>query len=283
MVLGTFSTGLINASIRAGMNFSISLFETNAVALVSDSRAAFLTSALVSQIASARIGTISGMSLAVWAGALITNWLKTTSAPVLICHLPAVLICSSRRGNMSAQAHGFIAATYALTASTAAVRTAGILSANASMSAAQRPESMKVGSRALIAPSVVASTLTAFAAPSRAAGDFLSARALMVASANPMVAKAAGPSFWTRVTSEAAAVSRAALSAAKSEATSNAQSTCSGVTVVPFIAALRDSGEGMWTAGAAATAGMSSICRLSARVLGDGRKKAAHLSNGDSR
>lgn len=37
------------------------LFETNAVAFVKESRAAFFTSALVSQIASARIGTMSGI------------------------------------------------------------------------------------------------------------------------------------------------------------------------------------------------------------------------------
>jgi hypothetical protein len=47
------------------MKRSMSLLETRAVAFVSESRAAFFTSALVSQMASARMGTMSDMSLAV--------------------------------------------------------------------------------------------------------------------------------------------------------------------------------------------------------------------------
>lgn len=48
MVVGTSSTGLMRDEMRAGMNFSISLLETRAQSLVRDTRAAFLTSALVS-------------------------------------------------------------------------------------------------------------------------------------------------------------------------------------------------------------------------------------------
>lgn len=92
MVPGTSSTGLIRALIRAGIKRSMSLFDTRAVAFVSESRAAFFTSALVSQIASERTGTISGMRRAVWTGALVTSWLRMTMEPVLTCHLPAVLI-----------------------------------------------------------------------------------------------------------------------------------------------------------------------------------------------
>jgi hypothetical protein len=92
MVLGTSSTGLIRALIRAGIKRSISLFDTSAVAFVSESRAAFFTSALVSQMASERTGMISGIRRAVWVGALLTSWFKMTREPVLTCHLPAVLI-----------------------------------------------------------------------------------------------------------------------------------------------------------------------------------------------
>lgn len=48
MVVGTSSTGLMREEINAGMNFSISLLETSAQSLVSEARAAFLTSDLVS-------------------------------------------------------------------------------------------------------------------------------------------------------------------------------------------------------------------------------------------
>ena len=48
IVVGTSSIGLMSDEMSAGMNFSISLFETSAQSLVSDARAAFLTSALVS-------------------------------------------------------------------------------------------------------------------------------------------------------------------------------------------------------------------------------------------
>lgn len=50
MVIGTSSTGLIREEMRAGMNFSISLLETRAHSVVSEARAAFLTSDLVSII-----------------------------------------------------------------------------------------------------------------------------------------------------------------------------------------------------------------------------------------
>ena len=48
IVVGTSSIGLMRDEIKAGMNFSMSLLETSAQSLVSEARAAFLTSALVS-------------------------------------------------------------------------------------------------------------------------------------------------------------------------------------------------------------------------------------------
>ena len=72
IVFGTSSTGLIRALIRAGIKRSMSLLDTRAVAFVSESRAAFFTSALVSQITSERTGTISGIRREVWTGALLT-------------------------------------------------------------------------------------------------------------------------------------------------------------------------------------------------------------------
>lgn len=101
MVVGTSSTGLIKEEMRAGINFSISLLETRAQRLVSEARAAFFTSDLVSmeednkanqstirddkkstgkrkeknspQMASTMTGIMSGMARAHWSAAEVTS------------------------------------------------------------------------------------------------------------------------------------------------------------------------------------------------------------------
>jgi hypothetical protein len=89
-----------------GADFSISLLETRAVALVSEARAAFLTSALVSQMAPERVGTISGMSLAICSAEDLTRVSRRVRHPVLTCHFPAVSIWLRIEGRMRGVAQG---------------------------------------------------------------------------------------------------------------------------------------------------------------------------------
>merc|ERR1712093_685136 len=95
-------------------------------------RAAFLTSALVSQIASAMTGMMAGICLAIWAAAWVMRMSMISRDPVLTCHLPAVLICWRRISSMIGEAHGDMTLAKVLTASTAAARTCFSLSAKVS-------------------------------------------------------------------------------------------------------------------------------------------------------
>jgi hypothetical protein len=82
-------------------------------------------------------------------------------------------------------------------ASRAAIRTAGILAANTSMRDGHKPDSMKVGSKRWMCPDLTKEQM-ACAAPLRAAGDFLSARAWMTTRENSMVSRTVGSDFWAR-------------------------------------------------------------------------------------
>ena len=114
------------------------------------------------------------------------------------------------------------------------------------------PESIKMGSSDLTAPDFT-SVVMAFAAPSRAAGDFLSASALTTASGNPTDCRADGPSFLATPAKDLADDSRIDLSVTKSAETSIWPSTGAGL-----MTALREAGEVI--AGAEAiTAGISGI------------------------